>query len=260
MPFAESASLRYYQFEIFPPGVAQAVFTRRGGVSPSPWSTLNVGGTVGDDVDRVRENRLRSFAALRRPLESMFDVWQVHSADVVVAESPRPADLAHQKADIILTGNPSVTLYMRFADCVPIMLYDPVRRAVGLVHAGWLGTVRGASRVAVEAMQNNFGSDPSDILAAIGPSIGPDHYQVGADVLERVAAAFGDDSRDLVHRRDGAAYLDLWAANRAQLERAGVTQIELAGLCTACHTEDWFSHRAEHGRTGRFGALMALPA
>ncbi len=260
MPFAQSASLRYYQFEIFPPAVAQAVFTRKGGVSPSPWSTLNVGGTVGDDAERVQENRLRSFAALRRPLESMFDVWQVHSADVVVAESARPVDLAHQKADIILTGNPSVTLYMRFADCVPVMLYDPVRAAVGMAHAGWLGTVRGASRVAVEAMHSNFGSEPRDILAAIGPSIGPDHYQVGADVLGRVAAAFGDDSDRLVQRRDGAAYLDLWSANRLQLESAGVRHIELAGLCTACHTDDWFSHRAENGRTGRFGALMALSA
>ena len=166
----------------------------------------------------------------------------------------------HQKADIILTGNPPVTLYMRFADCVPVMLYDPVRAAIGMAHAGWLGTVRGAARVAVEAMQREFGSRPADILAAIGPSIGPDHYEVGADVLERVAAAFGDQANRLVEHRDGRSYLDLWAANRLQLEQAGVSNIEVAGLCTACHTEDWFSHRAEKGRTGRFGALMALPA
>ena len=258
MPFAENASLRYYQFGVFPPDVIQAVFTRRGGVSPSPWATLNVGGTVGDDGERVRENRLRSFAALGRPLESIFDVWQVHSADVVIADGPRPVDVPHQKADVILTRNPAVTLYMRFADCVPVMLYDPVRRAIGMVHAGWLGTVRGASRVAVEAMQTKLGSRPGDILAAIGPSIGPDHYQVGADVLEQVSAAFGDEAGRLVAHRDGRAYLDLWASNRLQLEQAGVRHIEVAGLCTACHTEDWFSHRAESGRTGRFGALIAL--
>jgi hypothetical protein len=259
MPFAESSGLRYYQFDIFPPGVAQAVFTRQGGVSPEPWQSLNVGGTVGDAADRVHANRLRSFAALGRSLESMFDVWQVHSADVVIAAVPRPANEPHRKADIILTGNPAVTLYMRFADCVPVMLYDPVQGAVGLAHAGWLGTVRGALRVAVDAMQAEFGSRPGDIQAAIGPSIGPDHYEVGADVLEQVIAAFGDDAGSLIEFREGRSYLDLWTANRLQLQQAGIKRIEVAALCTACHSGDWFSHRAEKGKTGRFGALIALP-
>lgn len=260
MPFAAASGLRFFQFEIFPAGLSQAVFTRNGGVSPQPWNTLNVGGTVGDDADRVRENRLRSFTALGRSLESMFDVWPVHSADAVIADAPRLADEPHRKADIILTRNPSVTLYMRFADCVPIMLYDPVQGVVGLAHAGWLGTILGASRAATEAMQAAFGSRPGDILAAIGPSIGPDHYEVGGDVLERVRTAFVHDSGSLIEHRDGRSYLDLWAANRLQLQQAGVGQIEVAGICTACHTDDWYSHRAENGRTGRFGALVALPS
>ena len=260
MPFAESSGVRYFQFESLPPALAQAVFTRRGGVSPWPWETLNVGGTVGDEPDRVRQNRLRCFAALSRPMESMFDVWQVHSAHCVVALDPRPVDTPHKKADVILTRNPGVTLYMRFADCVPVLLYDPVRAAVGMVHAGWLGTVRGAARVAVEVMGTAFGSQPGDILAAIGPSIGPDHYEVGQDVLEQVAAAFSGETDRLVERRNDRLYLDLWAANRLQLQEAGVKHVEVAGLCTACHTDDWFSHRAEKGQTGRFGALLALPA
>lgn len=259
MPFAESSGLRYYQFGIFPAEVTQAVFTRQGGVSPAPWDTLNVGGTVGDDMDRVRENRTRSFAASGRSLVSMFDVWQVHSADVVIARAPRPADEPHRRADVILTNNPSVTLYMRFADCVPVLLYDPIRAAVGLAHAGWLGTVREASRAAIQAMQTEFGSQPGDIVAAIGPSIGPDHYEVGVDVVEQVYAAFGGDAQLLIRNQDGRTYLDLWTSNRLQLERAGVERIEVAGICTACHTDDWFSHRAEKGRTGRFGALIALP-
>ena len=260
MPFIQSSALRYYQFETLPPEVPQAVFTRCGGVSPAPWDTLNVGGTVGDDADRVRENCRRSFMALGRSSESIFDVWQVHSADVVIATAPRPADEPHRKADIILTRDPAVTLYMRFADCVPIMLFDPVRAAVGLAHAGWLGTVRGAARVAVEAMRAEFGSRPNDILAAIGPSIGPDHYEIGPDVLQKVAEAFGDDTGSLVQYRDGRSYLDLWSSNGLQLEQAGVRRIEQARICTACHTDDWFSHRAEKGRTGRFGALLAAPA
>lgn len=259
MPFSDSASLRYYRFDIFPAGLTQAVFTRRGGVSPTPWAALNVGGTVGDDADRVRENRRRSFEAAGRGLDSMFDVWQVHSADVVKTKAARNSDEDYHKADIILTNSPEVTLFMRFADCVPVLLYDPVQAVVGMVHAGWLGTVRGASRAAVEAMVAEYGCRPADILAAIGPSIGVDHYEVGADVLAQVGVAFGAAETQLVQSRDGRTYLDLWAANRVQLRTAGIEQIEVSGICTACHTDDWFSHRAEKGKTGRFGALIALP-
>jgi YfiH family protein len=190
----------------------------------------------------------------------MFDVWQVHSADSALAHAPRHPEEGYQKADIILTDQPEVTLFMRFADCVPILLYDPVRAVVGMAHAGWLGTVRGASRAAIEAMVAGYGCRPEDVLAAIGPSIGVDHYEVGADVLEHVERAFGADGATIIEHRNGKSYLDLWAANALQLRQAGVEQIETAGVCTACHTDDWFSHRAEKGKTGRFGALIALPS
>ncbi len=258
MPFIHNNGIRYYSFDIFPRTVTQAVFTRQGGVSPAPWDSLNVGGTVGDDVERVRENRARSFSALGRTLDSLFDVWQVHSADAVHADAPRPVHEDHHKADIILTDKPDVTLYMRFADCVPILLHDPKKNVVAIAHAGWLGTVRGASSAAVRAMREKYGSKPKDILAAIGPSIGVDHYEVGPDVISQVEQAFGPDAKRLVESRDGKTYLDLWAANRIQLEKSGVEQIEIADICTACHLDDWFSHRAEKGKTGRFGALIAL--
>lgn len=260
MPFVEDSGLRYFQFEVFPANLTHAVFTRHGGVSPAPWDTLNVGGTVGDEAARVRENRARSFDVVGRKLDSMFDVWQVHSADAVLATSPRGPEEGIAKADIILTDRPEVTLYMRFADCVPLLLYDPVRAAVGMAHAGWLGTVRGAARAAVQAMMEGYGSRPGDIVAAIGPSIGPDHYEVRADVVERVEQAFGRASPRLIKERSGRTFFDLWEANRVQLEQLGLEQIEVAELCTACHTDDWFSHRAEKGKTGRFGALISLPA
>jgi YfiH family protein len=259
MPFSNSAGLRYYTFDIFPATLTQAVFTRRGGVSPAPWDALNVGGTVGDEAARVRENRRRSFDAAGRQLDSMFDVWQVHSAEVMMARAARNTEEDYHKADIIITDRPEVTLFMRFADCVPVLLHDPVQAVVGMVHAGWLGTVRAASRAAVEAMVAQYGSRPGDIMAGIGPSIGVDHYEVGVDVLAEVKSAFGAAEPELIQKRDGKTYLDLWAANRVQLEQAGIRQIEVAGLCTACHTDDWFSHRAENGKTGRFGALIALP-
>ncbi len=258
MRFCDNSGIRFHTFDLFPQNVVQGVFTRRGGVSPAPWDSLNVGGTVGDERERVVENRRRSFHALGRQLDSLFDVWQVHSADAVFAEAPRPPAGEHAKADIILTDRPEVTLYMRFADCVPILLHDPRRKIVGIAHAGWLGTVRGACLAAVRAMEEHYGSRPEDIQAGIGPSIGPDHYEVGPDVISRVGDSFGADVHGLISSRQGRTYLDLWAANRRQLEMAGVRQIEVAGICTACHLEDWYSHRAERGKTGRFGALIAL--
>jgi len=258
MPFSRQNGLSYYKFEIFPENLTQAVFTRQGGVSPPPWDSLNVGGSIGDDLAHVRANRIRSFQALGRAPESIHDVWQVHSADVVYAEEPRPLDAPYQKADIMLTDNPRVTLFMRFADCTPILLFDPQKQVIGIVHSGWLGTVRGAARVAADAMRRRYGSNPADILAAIGPAIGPDHYEIGEDVIVQVKEMFGPDSESLLERHGESIHFNLWKANQLLLEEAGVKQIETAGICTACHLDDWFSHRGEKGKTGRFGALIAL--
>ncbi len=258
MPFQSKNGIRYFTFETLGENIVQAIFTRQGGVSRVPYESLNVGGTVGDEVECVRENRLRIFAALDRRAESAFDAWQVHGTKVVIADAPRPPDVPHEQADAILTDQPSVTLFMRFADCVPIFLQDPVRQVVGLVHAGWKGTVLGTVRIAIRAMHDHYGTDPADLLAAIGPSIGPDHYEVGPEVVAQVEQAFGADSPGLLSSNHHGQHFDLWAANRLWLEREGIRQIEVAGVCTACHTDDWFSHRAEHGRTGRFGAILAL--
>jgi YfiH family protein len=185
-------------------------------------------------------------------------VWQVHSAEVVRADAPRPAHIPHLKADAILTDRPEVTLFMRFADCVPILLYDPVRRVIGMVHAGWKGTTLRIVQAAVQAMQRQWGARPDEILAAIGPSIASHHYTVGQDVITQVEAAFGLEANSLLPAQGGAVQFDLWAANRLVLMDSGVRQIEVSGVCTACDLEHWYSHRGEQGRTGRFGALMAL--
>jgi YfiH family protein len=258
MPFISRNGLRFFQFDSFGPDLVQAVFTRHGGVSPHPWDSLNLGGTVGDDADRVRENRRRAFDALGRDPLSLFDVWQVHGTDVAVAEAPLPVGTPHQQADAILTDQPAVTLMMRFADCVPIFLHDPIHHVIGLVHAGWMGTVKGAIRSSVEEMHRRYGSLPADLVAAIGPSIGPDHYEVGPDVVAQVKESFGADASGLLQDHTGHMHFDLWSANRLQLESTGVRHIETANLCTACATGDWFSYRAEKGRTGRFGVMFGL--
>ncbi len=259
MPFHENQGVRYFTFEsLATEKLTHAVLTRRGGVSPEPWDSLNVGGTVGDERPRVIENRLRSFHAMGRDPHSMFDVWQVHSADVVIANAPHNFTPPEFKADAMITDNPEVTLFMRFADCTPILLYDPVKSAIGMVHAGWMGTVKRVAVAAVRAMTAAYGSRPADILAAIGPSIGPDHYEIGQDVLTQVHEAFHGEADNLLVRYGDRTHFDLWEANRLSLAHAGVRQIENSGLCTACHPEDWYSHRAQKGKTGRFGALIAL--
>ena len=256
MPFIQHNAIRYFQFDSLP--TRHAIFTRRGGVSPEPWGSLNVGGTVGDDLTRVRENRLLSFKALGCHPESIFDVWQVHSADVVCANAPRPVDESLRQADIILTDKTNVSLFMRFADCVPILVYDPHNAVIGVAHAGWMGTLRGVVTKTIQTMHKTYGSNPTDIIACIGPSIGPDHYEVGADVILQVMQKFGDDSDQFLLSNNGKIHFDLWKTNKFLLERAGVGKVDVAGICTACHTDDWFSHRAEKGRTGRFGALISL--
>ena len=224
----------------------------------APFASLNTGGTVGDEPEAVAENRQRCFFALERNIATMFDVWQVHSTAVVIAEEPKPGGQPHQRADIILTDQPGVTIFMRFADCVPVFLVDPVRRVIGVAHAGWVGSVNRVSAVAVQAMTRRYGCQPDNILAAIGPSIGVEHYPIGEVVIDRVKYSFGNDSRKLLFEYEDGVHLDLGKTNQLMLEAQGVQQIEQAGICTACHLEDWFSHRGEAGKTGRFGALLAL--
>jgi polyphenol oxidase len=271
MPFHQPDSIRYHTFESFDDaGVCHGTLTRHGGVSPAPWAALNVGGTVGDDPACVLENRQRSFATLGRAFESLYDVFQVHGNEVVCTPAPRPPEQPHLQSDAILTDQPGVTLFMRFADCVPVFLYDPLRRVVGLAHAGWQGTVLKTAARAVTVMHERYGSSPADILAGIGPSIGAHHYEVGPEVADRVRQAFGADAAELLLPVAGdlrasngnpAGYrvqFDLWRANRLALEQVGVRRVETAGLCTACALQDWYSHRGEHGRTGRFGAMIGL--
>lgn len=259
MQYHQNDGIRYLTFDsIDSTRVIHSVFTRRGGVSHQPWDSLNFGSTVGDDLKNVIVNRNRAFGCLDLDYHSSFDVWQVHSKDVVVADAPRPAEVKHQKADIILTDRPGVILLMRFADCVPLLFYDPHRNVVAIAHAGWQGTVKGVAKATIEALHDKFHSNPDDLIAAIGPSIGPDHYQIGQDVVDQVITTFGQDSTAVLHNRNNHTVLDLWLANQIQIEQAGIKHIECAQICTACHQEDWYSHRGQHGKTGRFGVLIGL--
>jgi polyphenol oxidase len=250
--------LRYYQFEQWS-GLKHGIFTRRGGVSSEPWASLNMGGNVGDDPAHVRQNHDLMYDSLNVNGERACTVWQVHTADVIVAAEPNPEQRWLAQADGIVTDRLDTPLTMRFADCTPLFFFDPVQGVIGLAHAGWRGTVAGVGANTVRTMVETYGCKPANIQAGIGPSIGLERYQVGEEVVDAVQAYFvttdGLIRRD---RSDGTAYLDLWAANRLDLERAGVEQIEVAGICTAENVDEFFSHRAEKGRTGRFGAVLLL--
>lgn len=261
MPFSQPDGLRYFSFELLSGcSVWQGIFTRHGGVSPAPWDSLNHGGTVGDSRLHVIENRRRTFQVFDREVESIYDVWQVHGTKVICTDNPRPLDAPHREADGIATDKPGVTLFMRFADCVPLFFHDPIKGVVGIAHAGWKGTIHRIGAVMVETLQANYGCDPKNILVGIGPSISVERYQVGAEVAEQVESNFGDEAKAILHNKRSGVFLDLWEANRLALLHSGVCSehIEVSGICTALNTGDWFSHRAESGKTGRFGALLAL--
>ena len=258
MPFHSAGNLRYYTHTILDEyGVKHGYFTRHGGISPKPWDSLNVG--LGhDDPRNVYENRRLAFSSVGRDPRSIYDVYQVHSSDVICVNVPKESGQEYQKADGILTNNTSVTLFMRFADCVPILLFDPSKRIVGIVHAGWQGTIMNIVSVAVEEMRKVYQSATSDIIACLGPSIGPDHYEIGEVVEKQVKFVFGSNSNHVLIRNADKLHFNLWKANQILLEMAGVNQVVVSGICTACNIEDWYSHRKENGQTGRFGAFIAL--
>ncbi len=254
--------LVYYQFESLARlaergEVRHGVFTRLGGVSAPPFATLNAGHSVGDEPAAVAENQRRICGALGVEAASVASGYQAHGVGVAVI-GPQDCGRVRPAADILLTGRPGIPLMQRFADCAPLVLYDPVRRALGLAHAGWRGTVQGVALETVRAMSRAFGSRPADVVAGVGPSIGPCCYEIGPEVAAQVRAGFAEGERWLLSRPGGAIHLDLWAANREQLRAAGVEQVEVTELCTACHCEEFFSHRAEKGRTGRFGVLAVM--
>jgi len=147
---------------------------------------------------------------------------------------------------------------MRYADCAPVLFYSAARRAVGIAHAGWRGTALRVAAATAQMMVSAFGCDPAELLAAVGPSIGPCCYQVGPEVIEQFRQAFPGEQVLSAPDAAGRAYADLWHANVVQLQEVGVAQVEVSGFCTCCRQDVFFSHRGSGGRTGRFAAYIRL--
>lgn len=258
MPIQTTRDISYYTFSVLDDYyLVHGVFMRHGGVSPKPWSSLNLATSVGDSRESVIENRRRITKCLSLREDSIFDVWQVHSNRVIHAEASRKLDQPHQKADSIITGKSNITIMMLFADCVPIMIYDPENNVAALAHAGWQGTVNGVVGETVKSMQEIYSCKPEDLIACIGPSICVDHYEVGKDVAEEVERSFINTEQILI-KKDGKIHLDLRIANQIVLKKRGIKRIQNSNICTACNTSDWYSHRAEEGKTGRFAAVITV--
>lgn len=262
----ESHGLTIYRFEklVSEPGLVHFVSSRRGGVSRPPYNELNFGLHVGDRDEDVLTNRHLLMEHLGIPLAWGVIAKQVHAGKVTVVTSSMKGsgtlslDGAIGGSDALVTDEANVCLLVMQADCVPVILYDQVRSVVGIAHSGWKGTVAGVTTNTVKVMIESFGSKPEDIIAAIGPSIGPDRYEVGPEVVEVARAAF--PGVDLIRDKgDGKGYFDLWSANSHQLIALGIPteSIEVAGLCTYTHSDTFYSER-EQRPTGRFVAGVML--
>jgi YfiH family protein len=231
-------------------GFPHGFTTREGGVSAAPWDSLNLSTSTGDQAGAVEENwvRLRQETGL-----SFARVRQVHGCSVVrrdEASGPPP------EGDAVATSRPGVAACVLTADCVPVLLGDPRTGAVAAVHAGWRGTLARAAARAIESLERDFGVHRENLLAAIGPAIGPCCYEVSLDLAERFETEIGP-SVCMVHPR--TPRVDLWTANERVLRDAGMLpeRIEVIERCTACDAEAFFSHRRDGARTGRQVGFIA---
>jgi polyphenol oxidase len=249
---------RVRAFEAYPQ-LVHAIFTRKGGVSTGPFYSFNLSTAVRDHSEAVERNVHQACEVLGIEPEQTVACHLVHGAEIIKVDCSNRQPLMG-KADGLITSETNIFLFLRFGDCTPLLFFDPVRKAVGLAHAGWRGTMQNAAGATIKAMVERLGCRPQDIIAVIGPAIGPCCYEVGLEVMTAAAEVFGaiPGLFSRYNRQTERAYFDMWQANQRQLTEAGVQQVVQSGLCTACRTEEFFSHRAEKGLTGRFGVIIGL--
>lgn len=233
--------------------------TRFGGVSEGIYSSLNLAKHRGDSPENVEENfRILGQALGFRP-EMAVLARQTHSDMVRQVGKDNCLGLDHRdypECDGLITDTPGLALVVFTADCTPILLWDPVTGAVGAVHAGWRGTASAIAAKAVEAMAAAYGSRPGDIRAAVGPNIGPCHFETDADVPQAMLAAFGGDAEPFIRPAGDKYYVNLKELNALALRRAGVERIEISGACTVCESHRYWSHRVTRGQRGSQGAVI----
>ena len=246
-------------------GVRHGFTTRKGGVSQPPFDALNLGISRGDRREDVLENYARICGALGMDRERMTLSQQTHSTNVRrITEDDAGKGLLRRRdytdVDAMVTDVPGLPLAVFSADCGIILLYDPIRRAIGAAHAGWRGCAGGILENTVRAMADCFASDPRDLRAAIGPCIGQCCFETDGDVPEAMTAALGDEAAPFLERRGAKYHVDLAGLNRQWLLRAGLMpdHIDVCGLCTACRPDLFWSHRKMGDARGAQTALISL--
>jgi len=239
-----------------------AFTTRYGGVSEGIYSSLNLRVFGEDSSENIRINYDRLCDALDMPLERMVYTKQVHGTEVrAVTEKDSTGlfQVSEYECDGLVTNVPDVPLIAYTADCIPVLLYDPVKKAAGAVHAGWRGSVAGIAARAVEAMQSRYGAKPEHIRAAIGPNIGPCCFETHNDVPDALRALLGAQAERFIEKRGSKFHVDLKGANRLVLERAGVRNVDVSDHCTACRQDLYWSHRVTGLARGSLAAIIQCP-
>ncbi len=244
-------------------GISHGFSTRKSGVSPAPWDSLNLDDRRGDDIGNVRENFRRLCTALDTDVQRAVLSKQVHRDDVrrVTAEDGgkglwRPQD--YDSADALVTDVPGLSLIVFSADCNVLLLHDPVRRVIGAVHAGWRGTAAGIAGKTVRVMQEAYGCRLADVRAAVGPAIGQCCFETDDDVPEALCAALGAEAEPYMARNGQKWHIDLKGINALWLRKAGVVRIDVCDDCSACRPDLYWSHRRMGLHRGEQAALISI--
>ena len=249
-------------------GLVCAFTTRLGGVSKGDCASMNLSFTRGDEEADVRENYRRMGDALGIDMRDAVLSHQVHKTKIhIVKEEDKGRGILPEKeklfeVDGLMTNRKNIPLVTFFADCVPLMFYDPVKKVIATSHSGWRGTQAKIGAKTVDRMEQDMGCKRSDILAVVGPSICQDCYEVSEDVAHAFEPIFSREQYEqiIIDKKNGKYQLDLWKANAFLLLDAGIKNEHLAvtDLCTCCNPEFLFSHRASHGKRGNLSVIMCL--
>lgn len=261
----------YFTFPAFDelPGIIHGFSSRLGGVSEGFLSSMNLSFSRGDEPERVRENFRRIAESIGFSEKDLVFSMQTHTANVrrVGREDcgrglERP--VGYCDVDGLVTNEPGVVLATFYADCVPLFFVDPVHHCIGLSHSGWRGTVGKIGKATAETMAREFGSEPGDLLAAVGPSICQECYEVSEEVIGLFRENFAEELwPKLFYRKDNGHYqLNLWEANQLIFQEAGILpqHITVTDICTACNPELLFSHRASGGKRGNLAGFLEIKA
>lgn len=248
-------------------GIVEHCFTtRHGGVSEGIFSSLNLSFTRGDEPEAVLENYDRVAQFFGKSADDFVCSDQTHTTNVKrvgKAEAGFGVTRAKEYTDVdgLITNEPGVILSTFYADCVPLYFVDPVQKAIALSHSGWRGTAGRMGQKTLEAMTEAFGTNPADVIAAVGPSICQECYEISEDVAEHFYEEFaGHEDEILINKGNGKYQLDLWKANEIVLLEAGILpeHLSVTDVCTCCNPQVLFSHRASQGKRGNLAAFLML--